>query len=119
MQKDISYTLTTRDIHAIHKPELYQEVVRSLCHRDYKGVNTIYFNQYECIVDNMYQDMVGALYNGDEKGIGNQYVEQGKCIIDDCLTVFDGAGYADFDEGTLNVNISKASPMVGQILKSC
>ena len=47
VQKEISYTLTTSDIHAIYKPEPYQEVVGALMARDYKGVNTIYVNQDE------------------------------------------------------------------------
>ena len=99
VQKEISYTLTTSDIHAIYKPEPYQEVVGALMARDYKGVNTIYVNQDKCVVDRTYQDVVGALCSGDEKGIGNQYVEQGKCIIDDGASVFGGTGYADFAEG--------------------
>ncbi|WP_434220994.1 DNA cytosine methyltransferase [Oscillibacter ruminantium] len=106
VQKDIRYTLTTSDIHAIYKPEPYQEVVGALCHRDYKGVNTIYVNQDKCIVDKTYQDVVGALCSGDEKGIGNQYVEQGKCIIDDGPAVFGGTGYADFDEGISTLRAS-------------
>lgn len=106
VQMDVSYTLTTSDIHAIYKPEPYQDVVGALCHRDYKGVNTIYVNQDKCVVDRTYQDVVGALCSGDEKGIGNQYVEQGKCIIDDGPSVFGGTGYADFDEGISTLRAS-------------
>ncbi|MFD1404100.1 DNA cytosine methyltransferase [Robinsoniella peoriensis] len=106
VQKGVSYTLTTSDIHAIYKPESYQEVVGVLCHRDYKGVNTIYVNQDKCIVDKTYQDVVGALCSGDEKGIGNQYVEQGKCIIDDGSAVFGGTGYSDFAEGISTLRAS-------------
>gem|GEM_PF-5089718 len=51
VQKDISYTLTTSDVHAIYKFEPYQDVVGALCHHDYKGVNSIYVNQDKCIVD--------------------------------------------------------------------
>ena len=51
-QENISYTLTTSDIHAV------------------------------CSIPKTYQDKVGALCVGDEKGIGNQYVSQDKCIID-------------------------------------
>jgi DNA (cytosine-5)-methyltransferase 1 len=51
-QENISYTLTTSDIHAV------------------------------CSIPRTYQDIVGALCVGDEKGIGNQYVSQDKCIID-------------------------------------
>lgn len=106
VQKDISYTLTTSDIHAIYTPEPYQEVVGALMARDYKGVNTIYVNQDKCIVDKTYQDTVGALCNGDYKGIGNQYVSQDKCIIDDGSAVFGGTGYADFDEGISTLRAS-------------
>ena len=51
-QENISYTLTTSDIHAVFS------------------------------VPKTYQNKVGALCVGDEKGIGNQYVSQDKCIID-------------------------------------
>ncbi len=106
VQRDISYTLTTSDIHAIYTPEPYQEVVGALMARDYKGVNTVYVNQDKCIVDKTYQETVGALCNGDYKGIGNQYVSQDKCIIDDCSAVFGGTGYADFDEGISTLRAS-------------
>lgn len=106
VQKDISYTLTTSDIHAIYTPELYQEVVGALMARDYKGVNTVYVNQDKCIVDRTYQETVGALCNGDHKGIGNQYVSQDKCIIDDASAVFGGTGYADFAEGISTLRAS-------------
>lgn len=106
VQKDISYTLTTSDIHAIYTPEPYQEVVGALMARDYKGVNTVYVNQDKCIVDRTYQETVGALCNGDHKGIGNQYVSQDKCIIDDASAVFGGTGYADFAEGISTLRAS-------------
>ncbi|MDF2838790.1 MAG: banIM [Evtepia sp.] len=51
-QENISYTLTTADIHAVFS------------------------------LPKTYQNVVGALCVGDEKGIGNQYVTQDKCIID-------------------------------------
>jgi DNA (cytosine-5)-methyltransferase 1 len=51
-QENISYTLTTADIHAV------------------------------CFIPKTYQDTVGALCVGDEKGCGNQYVSQDKCIVD-------------------------------------
>ncbi len=51
-QENISYTLTTSDIHAV------------------------------CSIPKTYQNIVGALCVGDEKGIGNQYVSQDKCIVD-------------------------------------
>ena len=82
VQKDISYTLTTGDIHAIYNPEPYQNIVGALMHRDHKGVNTVYVNQDKCIVA-PYQEQVGALCNGDYRGPSNQYVSQDKCIIDE------------------------------------
>ncbi|NNJ32068.1 hypothetical protein G9470_20090 [Bacteroides xylanolyticus] len=51
-QENISYTLTTSDIHAV------------------------------CLPSKTYQNIVGALCVGDEKGIGSQYVSQNKCIVD-------------------------------------
>lgn len=51
-QENISYTLTTSDIHAV------------------------------CYPSKTYQNTVGALCVGDEKGNGNQYVSQDKCIVD-------------------------------------
>ncbi len=51
-QENISYTLTTSDIHAV------------------------------CLPSKTYQNIVGALCVGDEKGIGSQYVSQDKCIVD-------------------------------------
>ncbi|MEA4986464.1 MAG: DNA cytosine methyltransferase [Anaerovorax sp.] len=93
--KDISYTLTTSDVHAIYKPE----PVGALCYRDYKGVNSIYVNQDKCIVDKPYQNIVGALCNGDWKGAGNQYVSQDKCIIDNQSTIYGQSAFADYKEG--------------------
>ena len=106
VQKDISYTLTTSDIHAIYMTEPYQEVVGALMARDYKGVNTVYVNQDKCIVDKTYQETVGALCNGDYKGVGSQYVSQDKCIIDDGSAVFGGTGYAGFVEGISTLRAS-------------
>lgn len=59
-QENISYTLTTSDIHAV------------------------------CSIPKTYQNIVGALCVGDEKGIGNQYVSQDKCIIDYKITGNEG-----------------------------
>ena len=81
-QSNVSYTLTTSDIHAVFKPKLYQKVVGALMASDYKGVNTVYVDQAKCIVDTPYQETVGALCNGDYKGPSNQYVSQDKCIVD-------------------------------------
>ena len=106
VQRDISYTLTTTDIHAIYKPEPYQDKIGALMARDYKGVNTTYVNQGKCIIDKSYQQTVGALCNGDYKGPSNQYVSQDKCIVDDTSAVFGGTGFADFDEGISTLRAS-------------
>lgn len=50
-QSNISYTLTTGDVHSVYSPGPYQNVVGALMHRDHKGVNTCYVNQDKCIVD--------------------------------------------------------------------
>ncbi|MFI3215099.1 MAG: DNA cytosine methyltransferase, partial [Eubacteriales bacterium] len=78
-QKDIAYTLTQSDIHAVYQ-EPYQNVVGALMHRDHKGVNTCYVNQDKCIVQ-PYQKTIGALCSGDWKGPSSQYVSQDKCIV--------------------------------------
>lgn len=68
-QENISYTLTTRDIHAVcHPPKTYQ-------------------------------DTVGALCVGDEKGNGNQYVSQDKCIVDCEKMMFGQSEFANYKEG--------------------
>ena len=48
-QKDIAYTLTATDHHAI--AELYQETVGALCRGDEKGAGNQYVSQNKCIVD--------------------------------------------------------------------
>ena len=68
-QEDISYTLTTSDIHAV------------------------------CFPPKTYQDIVGTLCVGDEKGIGNQYVSQDKCIVDYEKTIFGQSEFANYTEG--------------------
>ena len=69
-QENISYTLTTSDIHAI-------------CHPESKT----------------YQNTVGALCGSDEKGIGNQYVSQDKCIVDNEKMMFGQSEFANYKEG--------------------
>ncbi|MSU03438.1 hypothetical protein FYJ83_18435 [Tissierella sp. DSM 105185] len=68
-QEDISYTLTTSDIHAV------------------------------CFPPKTYQDIVGTLCVGDEKGIGNQYVSQDKCIVDCEEMIFGQSAFANYKEG--------------------
>lgn len=48
-QRDISYTLTAMDKHAIVEP--YQDTVGALCRGDEKGVGNQYVGQDKCILD--------------------------------------------------------------------
>ncbi len=68
-QENISYTLTTSDIHAV------------------------------CFPAKTYQNTVGALCVGDEKGNGNQYVSQDKCILDNGKMMFGQLEFANYKEG--------------------
>lgn len=47
-QRDISYTLTATDKHAVMKP--YQETVGALCRGDEKGIGNQYVSQDKCII---------------------------------------------------------------------
>ena len=47
-QRDIAYTLTATDKHAIMKP--YQETVGALCRGDEKGIGNQYVSQDKCII---------------------------------------------------------------------
>ncbi len=47
-QRDISYTLTATDKHAVIKP--YQETVGALCRGDEKGIGNQYVSQDKCII---------------------------------------------------------------------
>ena len=68
-QENISYTLTTSDIHAV------------------------------CYPSKTYQDTVGALCGSDEKGNGNQYVSQDKCIVDCEKMMFGQSEFGNYKEG--------------------
>lgn len=68
-QENISYTLTTSDIHAV------------------------------CYPPKTYQNTVGASCVGDEKGNGNQYVSQDKCIVDCEKMMFGQSEFANYKEG--------------------
>ncbi len=68
-QENISYTLTTSDIHAV------------------------------CFPAKTYQDTVGALCVGDEKGNGNQYISQDKCMVDCEKMMFGQSEFANYKEG--------------------
>jgi len=47
-QRDIAYTLTATDKHAVMKP--YQETVSALCCGDEKGIGNQYVSQDKCII---------------------------------------------------------------------
>lgn len=47
-QKDVSYTLTATDKHAVMEP--YQETIGTLCYGDEKGVGNQYVSQDKCII---------------------------------------------------------------------
>jgi len=74
-QENISYTLTTADIHAV------------------------------CSIPKAYQNIVGALCVGDEKGIGNQYVSQDKCIIDYQEITSEKTEDTEIDKRTSSINL--------------
>ena len=74
-QENISYTLTTADIHAV------------------------------CSIPKAYQNIVGALCVGDEKGIGNQYVSQDKCIIDYQEMTSEKTEDTEIDKRTSSINL--------------
>lgn len=61
-QKDIAYTLTATDHHAVFHSEGHDQTSTDLT--------------------GTYQEVVGALCRGDEKGVGSQYVSQDKCIVE-------------------------------------
>jgi len=74
-QENISYTLTTSDIHAV------------------------------CSPPKTYQDTVGALCVGDEKGNGNQYVSQDKCIVDCEKMMSGQSEFANYKEGCATLRV--------------
>jgi len=74
-QENISYTLTTADIHAV------------------------------CSIPKTYQNIVGALCVGDEKGIGNQYVSQDKCIIDYQKMISEEAEETEIEKTASSINL--------------
>lgn len=47
-QKDVSYTLTATDKHAVMEP--YQETIGTLCGNDKKGIGSQYVSQDKCII---------------------------------------------------------------------
>ena len=77
-QKDIAYTLTAMDHHAIfsrQRTDVFQEndVVSTESARQHKDATDLVMQPY--------QQTVGTLVRSDHKGISNQYVNDDKCIV--------------------------------------
>ena len=78
-QRDIAYTLTATDHHAVFSRQRVDvftenEVVSTESARQHKDATDL--------VAQPYQDAVGALVRSDHKGISNQYVGDDKCIVE-------------------------------------
>ena len=77
-QKDVAYTLTAMDHHAIfsrQRTDVFQEndVVSTESARQHKDATDLVMQPY--------QQTVGTLVRSDHKGISNQYVSDDKCIV--------------------------------------
>ena len=77
-QRDIAYSLTTSDRHAIfsrQRTDVFQEndVVSTESARQHKDATDLLMQPY--------QQTVGTLVCSDHKGISNQYVNDDKCIV--------------------------------------
>ena len=78
-QRDIAYTLTATDHHAVFSRQRVDvftenEVVSTESARQHKDATDL--------VAQPYQDAVGTLVRSDHKGISNQYVSDDKCIVE-------------------------------------
>ena len=78
-QKDIAYTLTATDHHAVFSRQRVDvftenEVVSTESARQHKDATDL--------VAQPYQDAVGTLVRSDHKGISSQYVSDDKCIVE-------------------------------------
>ncbi len=78
-QKDIAYTLTATDRHAVfsrQRVDVFQEneVVSTESARQHKDATDL--------VMQTYQQTVGTLGHTDHKGINNQYVGEDKCVVE-------------------------------------
>ena len=79
-QKDVAYSLTTCDRHAIfsrQRTDVFQEndVVSTESARQHKDATDLVMQPY--------QETVGTLVRSDHKGISNQYVNDDKCIVNE------------------------------------
>ena len=77
-QKDVAYTLTAMDHHAIfsrQRTDVFQEndVVSTESARQHKDATDLVMQPY--------QQTVGTLVRSEHKGISNQYVSDDKCIV--------------------------------------
>ena len=77
VQKDISYTLTTSDIHAIYRPDPYQDVVGTLCTGDWKGAGNQYVSQDKCVVNNQSTIYGQSAFADYKEGCGTLRAEGG------------------------------------------
>ena len=78
-QKDIAYTLTATDHHAVFSRQRVDvftenEVVSTESARQHKDATDL--------VAQPYQEAVGTLVRSDHKGISSQYVSDDKCIVE-------------------------------------
>ena len=104
-QKDIAYTVTTSDRHAIYsrqRTDVFAEnnVVSTESARQHKDATDLIMQPY--------QETVGTLVRSDHKGISNQYVSDDKCIVDQVnlirrLTPLECERLQGFPDGWTNV----------------
>ena len=104
-QKDIAYSLTTCDRHAIfsrQRTDVFQEndVVSTESARQHKDATDLVMQPY--------QETVGTLVRSDHKGISNQYVNDDKCIVNDVnlirrLTPLECERLQGFPDGWTNI----------------
>ena len=104
-QKDIAYTLTATDHHAVFSRQRVDvftenEVVSTESARQHKDATDL--------VAQPYQDAVGTLVRSDHKGISNQYVSDDKCIVESHnlirrLTPFECERLQGFPDGWTNI----------------
>ena len=79
-QKDIAYTLTGMDRHAVYsrqRTDIFKEndVVSTESARQHKDATDLVMQPY--------QQTVGTIGFTDHKGINNQYVSEDKCVVED------------------------------------
>ncbi len=121
VQKDISYTLTTSDIHAIYKPKPYQDVVGTLCNGDWKGAGNQYVSQDKCIIDSQstiygqsafadYKEGCGTLRaEGGDNGGGSENLAVSRNLVRR-LTPLECERLQGFPDGWTNIPKASDSP---------